>query len=391
MLIPRPFATFLAWFAAGLGVASSDVAAPATAPSSPSPEHLAHGYRYHHDEFREIPWSIHVFEFDRSRTDLAFANSLANGESIGLATVSDQMKALAVGHSTVPIAAVNGDFYNSEHGYPGDPRDLQICDGELLSAPKGHACFWIDPSGQPHSTNVTSRFEIRWPDRTTTPFGLNEARDGDAAVVYSSANGTSTRTSGGVEIVLEEVPGQNWLPLHPGEEIQARVRETRTSGDTPITRGQLVLSIGPTLAPRVPRIVAGGIVKISTATFPELRGVRMAIGGGPTLVQDSKPMTWANNTARHPRTAIGWNHDRYFLVEVDGRQAGISAGMSFPELATYMRKLGCDEAMNLDGGGSATLWVCGQVMNSPSEGHERPGANALVVVQHKAEPTTKVP
>ena len=57
--------------------------------------------------------------------------------------------------------------------------------------------------------------------------------------------------------------------------------------------------------------------------------------------------------------------------------------MSFSELAAYMIKLGCEQALNLDGGGSATLWVCGNVMNSPSEGHERPGANALVLVQRK--------
>jgi exopolysaccharide biosynthesis protein len=44
-------------------------------------------------------------------------------------------------------------------------------------------------------------------------------------------------------------------------------------------------------------------------------------------------------------------------------------------------KLGCEEAMNFDGGGSATFWVLGNVMNSPSEGQERPSANALVLVQ----------
>ena len=55
--------------------------------------------------------------------------------------------------------------------------------------------------------------------------------------------------------------------------------------------------------------------------------------------------------------------------------------MTFPELADYMAKLGCDEALNLDGGGSATFWLYGQVVNSPSEGHERETANGLVVVR----------
>jgi exopolysaccharide biosynthesis protein len=41
--------------------------------------------------------------------------------------------------------------------------------------------------------------------------------------------------------------------------------------------------------------------------------------------------------------------------------------------------------MNFDGGGSSTLWALGAVRNSPSEGDERPSANALVVVRRKSE------
>ena len=69
------------------------------------------------------------------------------------------------------------------------------------------------------------------------------------------------------------------------------------------------------------------------------------------------------------------------MVEVDGRQRGLSVGMNFQELASYMMKLGCDTALNLDGGGSATFWVMGQVMNSPSEGRPRGSANGLVLIQ----------
>jgi exopolysaccharide biosynthesis protein len=126
---------------------------------------------------------------------------------------------------------------------------------------------------------------------------------------------------------------------------------------------------------------AGDTVRISTATSPELTGAMTAIGGSAgALVHEHKTSTFRGLQPRHPRTAIGWNKTHYFLVEVDGRQK-TSAGMTFPELATYMLNLGCDEAINLDGGGSATMWVYGNVMNSPSEGHERPAANALVVVR----------
>jgi exopolysaccharide biosynthesis protein len=89
----------------------------------------------------------------------------------------------------------------------------------------------------------------------------------------------------------------------------------------------------------------------------------------------------SGSQGRAPRTAIGWNKDSIYLVVVDGRQRSLSVGMSLPELADYMAHLGCEEAMNLDGGGSTTFWIYGSVQNSPSEGKERPAANALLLMR----------
>jgi exopolysaccharide biosynthesis protein len=57
--------------------------------------------------------------------------------------------------------------------------------------------------------------------------------------------------------------------------------------------------------------------------------------------------------------------------------------MNYAELTALMRRLGCTEAMNLDGGGSSTLWLGGDVMNSPSDGRERLVANSLIVVSRQ--------
>ena len=108
------------------------------------------------------------------------------------------------------------------------------------------------------------------------------------------------------------------------------------------------------------------------------------------LIRDSQEMPW--NGWIHmpqPRTALGWNKHYLYLVEVDGRQLDLSLGMTFPQLAKYMLGLGCEQAMNLDGGGSATLWAFGAVKNSPSEGQERPAPNALVVVNPNPPAATK--
>jgi exopolysaccharide biosynthesis protein len=89
---------------------------------------------------------------------------------------------------------------------------------------------------------------------------------------------------------------------------------------------------------------------------------------------------------RNPRSAFGWNERYYFFVQADGRQPRHSMGMTFAELANYFVKLDCDYALNLDGGGSCTTWLDGKTVNRPSEGRERPSANALVVVRrHSAD------
>lgn len=92
---------------------------------------------------------------------------------------------------------------------------------------------------------------------------------------------------------------------------------------------------------------------------------------------------------RHPRTAVGRKADgTVVLLVVDGRAAE-SAGMSIPELQQTMRWLGCVDAINLDGGGSSTMYVRGEpydgVVSYPSDNRkwdhagEREVANVLLL------------
>jgi hypothetical protein len=301
-----------------------------------------------------------------------------------MGTVSEQVKSLPRDCGR-PLAAINGDFYEKKEKVEGRPRDLQIRFGELISGPAGHTCFWMAPDGTPHMTNVFSLFRVVWANGQTTSVGLNQIRENTNAVLYTSAYGASTRTAGGLELVLERGTNTDWLPLKAGGEYTATVRQVSQAGNTALTPEILVLSIGPDLLAHGPSIQPGATVQIVMETVPNLTGVNVAIGGGPTLVENGKPVQWTGYLRmRHPRTAMGWNKEHIFLVEVDGRQGNISIGMTFPELANYMAKLGCEQAMNFDGGGSATLWAFGKVMNSPSEGEERPAPNALVVLKKTA-------
>jgi hypothetical protein len=76
------------------------------------------------------------------------------------------------------------------------------------------------------------------------------------------------------------------------------------------------------------------------------------------------------SAGRYPRAALGLAGRDLVAVVCDGR-ADDEAGMTMIELAATMAALGCRDAMNLDGGGSASLVVDGRLVNTPREEHGR--------------------
>jgi len=70
----------------------------------------------------------------------------------------------------------------------------------------------------------------------------------------------------------------------------------------------------------------------------------------------------------HPRTAVGYSSkDELLLLIVDGRQSE-SRGVNLNELAQIMKELGAVEALNLDGGGSSSIFANGELLNKPVGG-----------------------
>ncbi|MBP5635995.1 MAG: phosphodiester glycosidase family protein [Bacteroidales bacterium] len=123
---------------------------------------------------------------------------------------------------------------------------------------------------------------------------------------------------------------------------------------------------------------------------------REAIVSGPVLIEEGKVVPYEDDGSRsyrkfynyrHPRTLMGYTADGwiYFMV-VDGRFPGQADGMTIFELQTLCKALGLWEAINLDGGGSSTLWTRdGGVLNHPYDNKlfdhagERTVPNALIV------------
>jgi len=116
-----------------------------------------------------------------------------------------------------------------------------------------------------------------------------------------------------------------------------------------------------------------------------------AVAGGPILIDDGIPATYTETTVsggwesfyakRHPRTLVGQETDgtTWFIV-IDGRADGNAEGMTISELTEFCQKLNLTDALNLDGGGSSTLWTLhGGVMNHPTDNHIFDAAGERVV------------
>lgn len=126
--------------------------------------------------------------------------------------------------------------------------------------------------------------------------------------------------------------------------------------------------------------------RISLSWSVGWRDVLDTLGGNPTLLEDGAVVDGNVDgtdpfSARNPRTAVGYKADgTVLIVTVDGRGADGSVGMTLRELARLFVELGATDALNLDGGGSTTMVIGGEVQNRPSDGPERAVSTALVLV-----------
>lgn len=116
---------------------------------------------------------------------------------------------------------------------------------------------------------------------------------------------------------------------------------------------------------------------------------------GPMLLRKGKLVEQRDDrtfvTRRHNRTALGIRRDgTTVLLVVDGRFKNKAEGLTLFELGRVMQWLGCKDAINLDGGGSSTMYVKGKpfdgVVNYPSDNNrhdhegQRPVSNAILIL-----------
>ncbi|MCE5313689.1 MAG: phosphodiester glycosidase family protein [Armatimonadota bacterium] len=286
------------------------------------------------------------------------------------------------------LVGVNADYFP----FTGDPLGTCVSDGALLSEPGlKRAVFGFLNNGRVFFDNPRFTAKLTMPSGVSRQIdGINRGRQTNQLIVYTEAFGPSTQSKyKGTDIIATS----EFLPIRVGNDVNVTVTEVRQDAlNTPIPKGGVVISAGGPAASFLKENVAVGDklkirFDIKSNCDIDWTQVDQALGGGPWLVRDGKVCVDYSDegfersfaTNKHPRTAVGVTVDNMLLiVTVDGRQL-MSAGLSLANMAEAMKTLGACQAINLDGGGSTTMSVRGTVINSPSEGTERPVADMLLV------------
>ncbi|MEO8041443.1 MAG: phosphodiester glycosidase family protein [Acidobacteriota bacterium] len=308
-------------------------------------------------------------------------------------------------------AAINGGFFRLDKSeFAGDPAGLLMIDGHLLSeSEKDRATLIVS-----NLKNETHAFFGHYATKTwirvgeyDTPIalsGINRERKNGEAIIYDASLMRPQRQPGDLEVWLSKCTHREYDRRSSDRFIDCKdVQVIRDVAAIPKPQTpEFIISLEPTfvdskaICERIGALDGGHKRKIVIGTrmnedtnyfgFTDLVDVT---NGVAQLIKDGKiDITWEQEKAsksfaemRHPRTAVAKVKDgKFLMITVDGRQPGVSVGMTLQELAEYLLSLGATDAMNLDGGGSTTMFLDGKVVNTPSDKEgERKVSDAIVV------------
>jgi hypothetical protein len=216
--------------------------------------------------------------------------------------------------------------------------------------------------------------------------------DTDELVAFTSEFGTTTPSGEGAEVVLDRQGRVIEMRMQRGGALPAGGRSVQATGAL-VDDLLAIATVESKL--RIESALLDETGKKVNTSFRE-----SIVNGGPELVRDGQLHVTAaadgfvhhENPSffygfvhkRNPRTFAGVDaHGRVVLITSDGRDTD-TFGLSIAETAAVAQALGLEDALNLDGGGSTTMVVDGQVVNDPSDAAgERPVGDALLILPRR--------
>ena len=323
--------------------------------------------------------------------------------AIGTETVSS----MATRHKAV--AAINAGFFRLDNSkWAGDPAGTLVIDGKLVSESEKRRVA----IGLINTTSGTEVYfghplftaSVRGKNFTGMPLdGLNRQRKKDEVIVYTPEFGRTTLTeSDGVEVIVENnkitkiqrggnsaIPHSGFVLSVQGEDADSRIDQWHVGSQLRLVESHTLIEYDFQEQIDEEQKLAARLLNFDPKIVFKLEDIT---NGVPQLIKNSKiDITWLEEKTtksfvetRHPRTAVAKLKDgKFLMITVDGRSES-SGGISLNDLAAYLLELGATDAMNLDGGGSTTMFLDGKVVNHPSDKEgERKVSDAILVTLRK--------
>lgn len=317
-----------------------------------------------------LPLRGHVVEIDPKKAKMELYLALG-GDALGK---KETLSKLASRHGAV--AAINGGFFDSSSGYPIGGL---VYDGRLMAA----SDFMRTSVGVVGKTGLNfgyfdPKVELRFGGGQALAVDAVNSRNVSGGIILFTPDwgNSAGAVSGATEVVVA------------GDGKGGYIVKEINSGGSVIPKDGFVVSFTGDKAASAGGITTGMPVKMTIDYGANWQGLRNLITAGPLLVEQGQPVLQAELEGYRgsvldpaPRSAIGENSAGHImLVEVDGRQANWSTGLTLEEMSYLLVDLGARRASALDGGGSSAIWVKDKVVNRPSDGGERALANAILVL-----------
>lgn len=288
------------------------------------------------------------------------------GDSISSGRKS--VKNIALGKRAA--AAVNGGYFAADGSLIGNTRIAGQTAGTTYYS---RTSLGIMPDGTLKFAPSDYYGEVDVNGQKVYLAGVNCPRGENATILYNSLFGSRTGTN---EFGKEYVIKDNKVI-------------TINQANSFIPAGGQVISVHGTAQNALSKVKIGDKIVVSESFGKELDAAKNIIGAGPELLRNNMVNVTASKEqfpsdiarGRAPRTALGTTADgKIVLLVIDGRQSH-SIGATLTETAQLLQKFGAVNGFNLDGGGSSEMVVGSTVINSPSDGRERPVGSAILLIQ----------
>jgi len=324
------------------------------------------------------PCRLYLVKIKPSEAGLGFHIQQGRTGLGDCATLEELSDALASRVGEEAVVGINGDLFNNKWDLRtrGNPEGLCLVDGELIST------GWQQPVGDydclcTFTDNVPAFVRLKFSGCVTCA-GRQMPLDAFNAAPFSEQDGQKPS-----RLVLYD---NRWPAPLPADGVLLGFDSERRGPAAVLGPASKGLRLKPNQAALVgfgsKRAEVRGLEGTANVSYEVTdengRTPREAVRvWNRPLVRGCFRPTPREYRKDYPRSMIGLGPDLCVLLVADGRKPLYSESVIAADAAEILRREGCSDVGQMDGGGSATLWAMGEYLNNPSDLRPRRIGNGI--------------